>query len=95
MTHQLSLTATEQQHVRVALRYLRQQVGGWDQVAKVLGIESINKIGQGRPVTEQVAFRVARFCRVPVDDVVAGRFPGKPTCPHCGHELEGFFAQVG
>ena len=36
-------------------------------------------------VSASMAFRVARFVKVPVDDVVNGRYPAPGACPHCGH----------
>ena len=39
----------------------------------------------GRPVSADMAFRVARAAGVPIDDVLGGKFPPPGTCPHCGH----------
>jgi hypothetical protein len=43
----------------------------------------------GRSVSPAMAFRVARFVRAAVDDVLAGRFPAPGTSPPCGHAKEG------
>lgn len=37
-----------------------------------------------RKVTPLVAFRVARFAQVGVDDLLAGKLVPPGTCPHCG-----------
>ena len=37
-----------------------------------------------RAASPMVAFRVARFAGVGVDDVLTGAFPPPGTCPHCG-----------
>jgi hypothetical protein len=39
-------------------------------------------------VTPIIAFRIAKFAKVGVDDVLAGRFPEAGTCPRCGHRPE-------
>jgi hypothetical protein len=85
------LTTEEQTNVRTALRFLRLQSGGWNTLAKVLRCDhkQLGKIGAGqRGVSASLAFRVARLAGVPVDDVLAGRYPGEGTCPYCGHREE-------
>jgi hypothetical protein len=81
------LTAKEQDHVRTALRFLRARTGA-DPLAKVLhmGRVTLRKMIGGRTVTASAAVRVARFAKVSVDDVLAGRFPEPGTCAHCGHK---------
>jgi hypothetical protein len=32
-----------------------------------------------------MALRVARLAGVPIDDVLAGKFPPAGTCPYCGN----------
>lgn len=85
------LTADEQKNVRAALRFLHLRCGTWATVAKALrlGESSVANIVIGRKVvTPNVTFRVARFVKVGVDDLLAGRFPPPGTCPHCGHRAE-------
>ncbi|HEX2573056.1 MAG TPA: hypothetical protein VH877_26145 [Polyangia bacterium] len=84
------LTTEEQTNVRTALRFLRLQSGGWKTLAKALHCDGkqLCKVGAGRGVTASLAFRVARLAGVPVDDVLAGRYPGEGTCPYCGHREE-------
>lgn len=87
----MDLTTAEQTHVRTALKFLRSRCGTWANVAKVLGFKAANLCavaGAHKSVSARVAFRVARFAKVPVDDVLAGRFPAPGTCPHCGHRPE-------
>ena len=81
------LTATEQTNVRAALRFLRARCGTWGAVSKALrfGESTVANVIGGKAVTPAMAFRVARLVKVPVDDVLAGRFPAPGTCPHCGH----------
>jgi hypothetical protein len=85
------LTKQEQANVRAALRFLRARCGGWASVAKVLhlGESTLAMVGGGhRTVTPLIAFRVAKFAKVGVDDVLGGRFPEPGTCPMCGHRKE-------
>ena len=85
------LTSQEQMNVRTALKFLRARLGGWASVAKVLhfGESTVGNMAAGhKPPSIAVAFRVARLAKVPVDDVLGGRFPPPGTCPHCGHRAE-------
>jgi hypothetical protein len=77
------LTPEEQKNVRAAVRFLRVRCGGWMPLTKVLRLtrSTLQKVG----ATPVVAFRVARFAGVGVDDVLAGKYPPAGTCPHCGH----------
>ena len=84
----IDLAKQEQDHVRVALRFLRARARTWAILGKALGFgeSSLANVASGvRPATPTVAFRVAKFAKVGVDDVLAGRFPPKGACPHCGH----------
>lgn len=81
------LTPEEQINVRTALKFLRARSGGWEPLAKVLGFKplTLSNVVGGRTVSASLAVRVARLADVPVDDVLAGRYPGEGTCPYCGH----------
>jgi hypothetical protein len=85
------LTAEEQARVRAALHYLRARCGGrsWAPLAKVLRLkaDSLGKVAAGRRgVSAALTFRVARFAKVGVDEILtAGKFPPPGTCPRCGH----------
>ena len=85
------LTTEEQTNVRTALKFLRlRSGGGWEPLAKTLGFKSItlSHVAGGRTASASLAVRVARLAGVPVDDVLAGRYPGEGTCPYCGHREE-------
>jgi hypothetical protein len=72
------LTTQEQTLVRTALKFLRLRCGTWATAANALkfGEGSLSEIAAGRRTPGPVlAFRVARLAKVPVDDVLAGRFP--------------------
>ena len=81
------LTAQEQTHVRTALRFLHARFGNWEALAKALHFKrsTLGDVLGGASATASLAFRVARFAGVTVDDVIAGRFPPAGTCPYCGH----------
>jgi hypothetical protein len=84
----LGLTAKEQTNVKAALRFLRARCGTWATLAKALhfGESTLGNVASGHAsVTPIIAFRIAKFARVGVDDVLSGRFPEPGTCPHCGH----------
>ena len=84
----LDLTEAEQNNVRAALQYLRTRCGGWMGLAPVLGYQrkTLSEIAHGTTVTPTLAFRIARFSHVTVEDLIAGRFPPEGTCVHCGHD---------
>jgi len=81
-------TAKEVAHVRAALRFLRARCGRWEILAKALrlGESSLANVAGGhKAVTPTVVFRIAKFAKVGVDDVLTGKFPAPRTCPHFGH----------
>ena len=85
------LTAAEAQHCRTALRFLHRRCETWAPLAAALRVKDANlsEVARGnRPVTASLAFRIARFAKVTVDDVVTGRFPDPRACPMCGHVAE-------
>jgi DNA-binding XRE family transcriptional regulator len=87
----IDLGPAEQTNVRTALKFLRARCGTWAVVAKAVrfGESTISEIAAGRRAPGPVlAFRVARFVKVSVDDVLAGRFPAPGTCPNCGHRKD-------
>lgn len=82
------LTPDEERNVRTALKFLYQRCGAWEPLSKALGTSSdmLSRITCGmRPVPARLVFRVARFAKVGVDDVLTGRFPPEGTCPNCGY----------
>jgi len=80
------LTDDEQRNVRIALRYLRAKAGGWKVLAPAIGFSrrTLENVNEGRTVSAQMAFRVARLAAISVDSLLAGEFPPAGTCPHCG-----------
>lgn len=86
----MDLTDDEQKNVRAALQFLKVRCGGWVNVGRVLGLKDVTlrAIARGEKVSPNVAFRVARFASVGVDEVLTGRFPEPGTCPMCGHHLD-------
>jgi hypothetical protein len=78
-------------NVRAALRFLRLRCGTWAVLAQALRFKETtvaSVAGGHKPVTATIAVRIAKFARVGVDDILAGRFPAPGTCPHCGHVRE-------
>ena len=84
------LTTQEQTHVRTALRFLRTRCGTWTALSRALrfGENTVANVVRGQTVSPALAFRVARFAKASVDDVLTGRFPAPGTCPYCGHMKE-------
>jgi len=81
------LTDREQRSVRTALHVLRNRVGAWAPLAKELGYQpdSLHKVAMAkRAVAPALVLRVARFAKVPVDDLLAGRWLPVGICGHCG-----------
>ena len=81
------LTAQEQTNVRGALHFLRNRCNGWKPLSKVLHYQhkTLARIANGHStVTPALAFRVARFAAVSVDDALTGKFPPPDVCPRCG-----------
>jgi hypothetical protein len=84
----LDLSLVEQEHVRNALIFLKIRVNGWKPLAKVLHFEETTVINCGngkRTITASMAFRIARLVKVPIDDLLAGKFPEADVCPRCGY----------
>lgn len=73
------LTPTEQTNVRRALRHLRDQLGSWERLAAAMGIKEWTlwqgTVRRTRRPTAGFALRAARLAAVPVEDVLAGRWP--------------------
>lgn len=78
------LTTQEQQHVRAALRFLRSRCGRWEILAKALHFSEgglANVVRGDKVASPTLVFRIAKFAKVGVDDVLTGRFPEPGTCP--------------
>lgn len=79
--------------MRIALRFLRYRVGGWQPLANALGLkaDTLGKILRGgRDVTAKLAYSVARLTDVSIDDLLAGTLLSPRTCPHCGRPPDDF-----
>lgn len=87
MSRAPDLTKEEQANVRTAMAFLRARSGGWAPLAKALGfaVVTLTKVRQRHTVTPLIAFRVARFAEIGVDDLLTGKYPPAGACPHCGH----------
>lgn len=74
--------------MRVAIRFLRFKVGGWQPLADALGMKAgtLVKItnARGRDVTARLAYGVARLTDTSIDDLLAGAVLPARACPHCG-----------
>lgn len=84
----LGLTKDEQANVRAALHFLRRRVNGWAVLGKAIHFteDTLSAVGRGaKPATPSLVFKLARFAKVGVDELLAGRFPAPGTCPYCGH----------
>jgi len=86
-----ALTAQEETHIRTALRFLHTRCGTWELASKTLGMatsSSVAKMAQGHMAPSPgMAVRIARVVKVPVDDILGGRFPERGACPHCGQPM--------
>ena len=80
------LTAKEQAHVRLAIRYLRVRLGSWVAVARAVRIKraTVRRVRDGGKVRPYLAARVARAVAVRVEDLTAGKYLGHDPCPNCG-----------
>ena len=91
MARKNDLSKVEQENVRLALRFLRTSAGKWESLGKMLGIAAatIRLVTSGaNPVSASMAFRVARFANISIDNLLAGKYPPAGTCPYCGHRDE-------
>jgi len=82
------LTPKEQDNARVAIHALRRRYGTWQAVALAMGVglKTVkNALGPTRRPTAGLVLRVARAAGVPVEDVLAGKYPRPGACPLCGH----------
>ncbi len=88
MTTTYDLTNQEQHHVRVALRFLRVKFGTWATLGKAIRFKdtTLSAVASGhKVVSPMLVVRVARLVKVGLDDLLAGGYPPKGSCPLCGH----------
>lgn len=83
-----ALTPEERTHVREALRFLRQRMGGWSRLAKAMGLkqETLEQAAKrrSRGPTAGIALRAARVAGVCAEQVLRGEWPPAGACPVCG-----------
>ena len=78
------------ERVRNALYFLRAKFGSWQPLARALHYEeqTLVQCANGtRGVAAAMAFRLARFVNVGIDELLAGRFPEPGVCPRCAYRL--------
>jgi DNA-binding XRE family transcriptional regulator len=81
------LTSDEHANVRRALQVLRRRYGTWDDVAEAMGVKAktLTKGGGAKSKPSVgLALRAARLVGVPLEDILAGRWPKAGACPMCG-----------
>ena len=84
--HSSDLTPAEQANVRAAIRFLAIRHGNYRALAKAMGSKRgtvLSTVRRGS-VTAGIALRIARVAGVPLEDVLAGRWPVEGMCPLCG-----------
>jgi hypothetical protein len=80
------LTPDEQEHVRVALRFLAKRHGDVSKLARAMGAhrETVQRPVRGGIVSAGIALRAARIAGVTLESILLGEFPPDGVCPHCG-----------
>lgn len=60
--------------------------GGVEKLGPVLGFkpQTLSRVLRGATASASLTFRIARFAKIGIDDLLAGKFPPPGTCPHCG-----------
>lgn len=84
------LTPDEQRNVKTALRFLAKRHGTMRKLAPPMGVTYAvlaASVQSRRRVSAGIALRAARVARVPLEDVLAGRWPIAGACPHCGQPM--------
>jgi hypothetical protein len=81
------LTPEEQANVKTALRFLVKRHGTARKLAGAMkanfGTVAAAILARGT-VSAGIALRAARVAGVPLEEVLAGRWPVSGACPHCG-----------
>lgn len=81
------LTPEESTNVLIALEYMVARVGGGQALAYRMGIDRtcVRRALKERPTPGAViAWELSRVAQVPVEDIIAGKYPPPGSCPHCG-----------
>lgn len=80
------LTPDEQAAVKVSLAFLRRRFGTWSSLAAAMGtnVYTVKCAAYRGGVSAGIALMAARAAKVPLEDILSGRWPTPGTCPHCG-----------
>ena len=83
----LDLTQEEREHVRVAFRFLRRRYGSNVALAAALQASprSLSRVmgTRGKP-SAGILMRAAKLAGMPLERILAGKYPKRGTCPGCG-----------
>jgi len=81
------LSPEQEARVRAAIEVLRVRIGTLRGVARAMGVnpDLVTRAARkgGKP-SPGLAIHVAALAKVPVDDILQGRFPRPGACPMCG-----------
>jgi hypothetical protein len=83
------LTPEEQRHARAAIRFLIKRHGTSEKLAKAMKANAGTlkaSLSADYGLSAGLALRVARVAGVPLEDMLAGRWPSPAACPYCGRE---------
>jgi hypothetical protein len=83
------LSPDEQKAVKKALAFLAKRHGSLVKLSAAMGLKPDAVVHAARErgsVTAGVALRAARAAGVPLEDLLAGRWPEAGTCPLCGRK---------
>lgn len=89
MSPAFRFTQDEAVNIRRAVRFLIKRYRSGQRLAAAIGTssDSIYKVSQRRAfISPSVVFRIASVARVPVDDIVSGRWPPPSVCHFCGQQ---------
>ncbi|HLK41294.1 MAG TPA: hypothetical protein VKU41_31300 [Polyangiaceae bacterium] len=81
------LSPEEQAHAKAAIRFLGKRFGSYGKLAEAMRAKRatvISAVSARGAVSAGVALRAARAADVPLEDVLAGRWPTATMCPYCG-----------
>ena len=81
------LTPIEIANVKRAITTLRKRHGGYAPLVALMGmkIHTIwNVMSKRCKPSVGLALRAARLANVPLEEILAGRWPVDGACPHCG-----------
>jgi hypothetical protein len=82
------LTPAERESAKVAIRHLAKRHGSYGKLAAAMSAstETVRLAARTGKLSAGLALRAARLAGVPLEDVLAGRWPVAGACPHCGRQ---------